>query len=80
MLVRKFEFFNEETGAYAVIETDAKCSPKAVPNGPAGRFTRTWLGESGAYKVSRLIESTSKYINTLLQKRGYVKLKNGEHK
>lgn len=80
MLVRKFEFFDEETGTYSVTETDAKCSAKDIPNGPVGRFTRTWLGESGAYKVSKLVESTSKYINTLLQKRGYVKLKNGEHK
>ena len=81
MLVRKFEFFNEQTGAYNVVETDVKCLPKDIPAGPAGsKFTRTWIGLVGIYTVSKLAESTSKYINTLLQKRGYVKLKNGEHK
>jgi hypothetical protein len=80
MLVRKFEFFDEATGTYSVTETDAKCSPKDIPNGPVGRFTRTWVGLAGAYRVAKLAVSTSSYLGTLLQKRGYVKLKNGEHK
>ena len=79
MLVRKFEFFDEETGAYNVVETN-EVSPKAIPSGVVGKFTRTWIGESGTYKVAKLVVSASKYINTLLQKRGYVKIKNGEHK
>jgi hypothetical protein len=78
MLVRKFEFFDGVN--YSVTETDKNVSPKDVPNGVVGKFLRTWIGESGAYKVSKLAVSASKYIDTLLQKRGYVKLKNGEHK
>lgn len=72
--VRKFEFFNDRTKAFSVVETDVETSPKQIPSGD-GRFIRTWVGQSGKYKVAKLKISTSEFVNTLMAKRGLFKLR-----
>jgi len=75
--VRKFEFINNKN-VYSVVECPPETSPKSIPEGD-GRFIRTWIGTSGAYAVKMLQESTSKFVRTLCEPRGFYKIKNGEH-
>ena len=75
--VRKFEFVNSKN-VYSVIETPPDISPKEIPKGD-GRFLRTWVGEAGTYKISRLKTSESKFVSTLCKKHGHILLKKGEH-
>lgn len=76
--VRKFEFVTN-TGKFSVVEMPIETSAKEIPKGE-GRFIRTWIGTSGAYSVKMLKESTSKFVQLLCEKGGFLKIKKGEHK
>ena len=75
--VRKFEFVND--GSFYVIERPIWTLPNDIPQGQTGKFCRTWIGETEAYRVVRLQETQSKYLRTLMTKNGYKKIKNGEY-
>ena len=76
--VRKFEFISV-TGKFSVVEMPIETSAKEIPKGE-GRFIRTWIGTAGAYSVKTLKECSSKFVNLLCEKGGFLKIKKGEHK
>jgi hypothetical protein len=76
--VRKFEFIST-TGKFSVVERPVETSAKQIPKGE-GRFIRTWIGTAGTYSVKMLKESTSKFVQLLCEKGGFLKIKKGEHK
>lgn len=75
--VRKFEFVND-FGQFSVVEAPPETSKCSVPEGD-GRFCRTWIGPTGAYKVSRLKVSDSPFVNTLCVKGGHIRIKNKDY-
>lgn len=63
--VRKFEFVSN-TGEYFVLEVPPETLKTLVPKAE-GRFLRTWIGESGEYKVKSLKVSTSAFVAATLR-------------
>lgn len=62
--VRKFEFVNN--GVLSVVETSPETPKTSIPKAE-GRFLRTWIGESGEYKVKSLKVSTSAFVAATLR-------------
>jgi len=74
MLVRKFEFLNDVTGARTILVDDPSVKYKSPPEG--FRFLRKWVGEEGVINVVKEVrKSDSIFVNTICQKSGYRKLK-----
>lgn len=69
-VVNKFEFLKD--GKFIVIEQpiDQVDRPKFD-----GKFLRSWTGETGKHSIKRPPEVKSGYLNALLQKNGYKKVK-----
>lgn len=75
VLVRKFEFIDDDTNAFHVVEESIDTSPRSVPNSN-GRFTRTWIGEQGKYHgIISPRETFTEYLSTICTKGGFVKVK-----